>query len=252
MPWQVVPNGTLRALTNGTLATIFRGDAAIPRFFMTGDGHRHPPFEWINVCTDLRLHFQTLMASNLLCAHVETYQDAVNDNSVPVTLQPLVLQGMVFGWELEIYKYMLPLMEQSMRIATDDPINPSDVMNFDRELARLHAMLWMIGNPAALRASLGAHEPYVTYYRKVAKGAPRVRLTETNYQTFLIAYHNLTMGFRTTVNPYIGQNIQRSINLHPNATHLITCGAAHIPINPLQNFILLPGGATGIVDGNHM
>ena len=252
MPWQIVPNGTLRALTNGTLAGMFRGDAPVPRFFLTGDGHRHPPFEWTNVCTDLRLHFQTLMAANQLCVHVETYQDAVDDNAVPVVLQPLVLQGMVFGWELEIYRYMLPLMEQSMRIATDDPINPADVMQFDRELVRLNGSLWMIGNPPALTGAMAAHEPFVRYYRGVANGQPRVLLTETNYQAFLIAYHNTTMGFRTTVNPYIAQNIQRVINLHPNATHLITCGAAHITVNPLQNFIVLPGPAVGIVDGNHM
>ena len=172
MPWQVVPNGTLRALTNGTLAALLRGDAPVPRFFLTGDGHRHPPFEWTNVCTDLRLHFQTLMAANQLCVHVEMRVSGCGQRQrgtgSAATAGPAG-HGLRMGTGNLPSTHAAVDVEESMRIATDDPRNPSDVVHFDRELARLHAMLWMIGNPPALTGALATHGPFAAYYRNVAK-----------------------------------------------------------------------------------
>ena len=67
---------------------------------------------------------------------------------------------------------------------------------------------------------------------------------------FLHEYHTAAMGLRTKVNKYIADNIQKIINQHQDCTHLITCGFAHITTNRLDQYITLPSGAEGVVDGH--
>ena len=75
---------------------------------------------------------------------------------------------------------------------------------------------------------------------------------ESDYQRFTLDYHNKGMELRTTVNPHIGMNIERIINQHPDCTHIITCGDAHITQNPLYNYVPLPRRALGVVDASPM
>ena len=49
------------------------------------------------------------------------------------------------------------------------------------------------------------------------------------------------------VNPYIGKSIQTAMTHHPNETHIITCGDAHILHNDLSNHVNI-GAAAGVVD----
>jgi hypothetical protein len=80
MPWKNLASGTLQGLSDATLGATL---TPMPRFFLTGDGHRHPPFGWTSACKGLRAHFERLMASQMLCAHVEEHQEEVKDTSVP-------------------------------------------------------------------------------------------------------------------------------------------------------------------------
>jgi hypothetical protein len=64
-------------------------------------------------------------------------------------------------------------------------------------------------------------------------------------------YRNAALDLRTTVNPYIGKNIQSVINQYPDCTHLITCGNAHITDSPLFQYVTTtPGSANGVVDAS--
>ncbi len=245
-------------LTDLAVASMFKGDTTIPRFFMTGDGHRSPPFAWTMACDTLKLHFQNLMLTDQLCAHVEQQQSDVRPGSVPGPLQLLYQQQRIFGWELDIYKDLLKVMELCLDVASRvsyeaPPKVLNDVVAVDKEIIRVHALLWKIGNPIALRNAAAQSLNYRQYYENVCKAkAPRNLGTERLYSQFLMGYQNIAMGLRTTVNNYIGANIQRVINQFPNCTHLITCGDAHITYNPLAQYILLPQGAVGIVDASAM
>ena len=101
MPWRTLASGTLKGLSDEKLGTTL---TPMPRFFMTGDGHRQPPFGWTNACKQLRAHFMTLIASKMLCAHVEEHAEQVEGTSVPNWLAVLYDQRRIFGWELTIYR----------------------------------------------------------------------------------------------------------------------------------------------------
>ena len=126
------------------------------------------------------------------------------------------------------------------------------VAAFDRELVRLHAMLHAVGNPATLTTAMAQHQPFRTYYQGLAGGQAAVAGMDDQYRIWLIAYHNAAMGLRTTVNNFIGDRINRNINLHPAKTHLITCGDAHILHNDLSLYVLIPATENGVVDPSNM
>jgi len=253
MPWQNLANGALWGLTNATLATLGN---PLPRFFMTGDGHRSPPFLWTAVCSDLKLHFQNLMLSGMLCVHVEQHPEDVGEASVPGFLMLLANAGRIFGWELAIYKDLLPIMTQCMDLAGSSLV-PSqvvdDVVRLDKAIIRMNALLWQIGNPLALQGAPARSLAFRQYYEGVAhKGQARIPATEMQFGQFLLGYHNTAMGLRTDVNPYIGLNIQKIVNQYPNCTHLIACGDAHITQNNLSQYVTTtPPGAAGVVDGSN-
>jgi hypothetical protein len=255
MPWQALANGTLWGLTDATLAAALGNP--LPRFFMTGDGHRHPPFLWTAACPALKVHLQNLMLNKQLCVHVEQQPDEVSERSVPDFLMLLVSQRRVFGWELAIYKDLLPVMQECMRLAGGPSMAPSDIVNdvvhLDKDMIRLNALLWQIGNPPALQNIPAQSLRFRDYYEGVAhKGRARVPATELQYQQFLMSYYNAAMGLRTDVNSYIGRNIQTVISQFPNCTHLISCGDAHITHNNLSQFVTTtPPGAQGVVDDSN-
>jgi hypothetical protein len=63
-------------------------------------------------------------------------------------------------------------------------------------------------------------------------------------------YYRDAMSLRTDINNMIGANIQAKIDDYPDHLHLITCGDAHITVNPLYAFITPPAGCFGVVDEN--
>lgn len=257
MPWEYVTKNTLPNLTNNDVDIIFRGDSPIPRFFMTGDGHRQPPFLWTTECIRIRDHFEALVENGSLFAHVEQHPSDVGINSVPNYMHPLLNQGRVCGWELAIYKDLEPLMNScrdliaQLHMDLAIAIIYQRVLEIDRDMVRLLGLLWQIGNPPALRNAAINSAAYRHYFQRVSKSQITRNLAiEADYSRFLLRYYNDAMALRTVVNPYIGRNIQRIINQYPNATHLITCGWTHITDNPLPHYVALPEGAHGIVDAS--
>lgn len=250
MPWQNLANGTLWGLTDATLGTLGN---PLPRFFITGDGHRNPPFRWVAACPSLKLHIQNLMLQDLLCVHVEQNPEDVTEKSVPDFFLPLANPRRIFGWELSIYKDLMPVMTQCMDLAASSLVPSAvvaDVVRLDKDIVRLKGLLWQIGNPVVLQNVPGQSLTFRQYYEGVAhKGQARVPATEQQYGQFVLNLYNALMGLRTDVNPYIGLNIQKIINQYPNHTHLITCGDAHITQNNLSQYVTTtPMGAAGVVD----
>lgn len=255
MPWRRLSKGTLKTLSD---AALDRTLSTMPRFFLTGDGHGHPPFEWTNACPRLQTHFKNLMNQGKLCAHVEEFQDQVTDRSIPLELCQLYDQGRVFGWELEIYRDLLPIMGAYYEIApvieaTDDEdvIFPliGQIVDLDRRMSRVRERLSEIGNPASLDR-LGLESARYTKYFEGLKQRPknRDRALEQAYARFLREYWAEADKLRTVVNPSIGAKIHKKIIEYSECTHIISCGNEHISDNPLYNYIPLSDGVEGVVD----
>lgn len=253
MAWTVLDTGTLGRLTNETLGIL--GDP-FPRFFMSGDGHREPPFQWTGACENLKGLFVTLASQKALCVHTEQFPENVGPKSVPLWLGDLFGQGRIFGWELSIYKHLLPVIHQCQELMWGDSLDPAkvtdDVVWLDREILRINSLLWQIGKPAGLGMALHHSYQFRRYFQDVSlRGQKRDPTTETNYRGFVRDYRNAALDLRTTVNPYIGKNIQSVINQYPDCTHLITCGNAHITDSPLFQYVTTtPGSANGVVDAS--
>jgi len=262
MPWTIVPPGTLRALTNGTLAALLRGDTPTPRFFMSGDGHRHPPFGWTEACSELIVYFQQLILADRLCLHVEEQQSSVAHGSVPERLMGLVDRNRVFGWEWAVFDALGPALEVCNQLRANDNYQPTAqvyelAVELDKEITRAHAMLWQLGQPPALTAGRDISWRYRHYCQRylpprtpldVGPRAARNMALEAQYRTMVINYSTAVMQMRLDGNPFIGRKIQTVIDQFPDSTHLITCGHAHINHNPLQQYVRIPAEAIGIVD----
>ena len=258
MPWNRLADGILRVMTDDRVRDYFRGDMPIPQFFMSGDGHRNPPFQWTAAGPMMRQHFVDLMAAGRLWAHVEELPANVVVGSVPGFLAQLHAQNHIFGWELPIFQELLQSMGDSMQLAAAfnagniDNALQQNVDAFNLEIIRTTPLLVQVGNPANLTGMAGVAGQMARYVTRVRAGEqPQTPGIDQEYQRLLIQYHNDTMGLRTSAHPYIGHNIQGIIDANAHCTHIITCGNAHITVhNPLHGFIHLPGGAIGVVDGS--
>ncbi|MGL4555041.1 MAG: hypothetical protein ACRC33_28065 [Gemmataceae bacterium] len=254
MPWRVEAPNTLFGLTDGTFATIFPGGAADPRFFLSGDGHRHPPFRWLLSCSLVQNHFTGLMNLQKLFAHVEELQSDVTADSVPAPFSALHAQNRIFGWEPAIYAHLGAAMQECLALA-DTTLDPAVMgrraVALDHRMAQAHALRASIGDPDDLRLL----RPQAIAFREYYEGTTRMFFkkdrepaVEEKYLKFLFAYNKVGMKLRIDVNRYIGENIREVISANPDATHIITVGDAHIAEDPVQNYIALPKGVDGIVD----
>lgn len=255
MEWKTLPKGYLSKLRDSKDVSALLNNGTT-RVFLTGDGHRHPPFEWAVSCPDLKLHFQQLMGENKLCAHVEQYPDQVDDSSVPHLLQPLVVMKRVFGWELAFYRQLEEVMKLCMELASrlhEGPVAVlSDVVAMDGGILRIRDLSWEVGGPQFLKDAVGTSWNFRQQYEGAAKKPPTGAAPEMLYRTFLLGYYNNAMALRTGVNRYIGQNITRVLRQYSDSTHIITCGDAHITQDPLHMYIELPAGADGVIDASNM
>jgi hypothetical protein len=218
-------------------------DEYLPMLFMTGDGHRNPPFAW--AVRDLWWGvFGDIVEMDKLCCHVELFGDQVTQNSVPARLRPVYNRGKVFGWEPDFYRLVLKVMERALQMFAnqDQGWTPKDV-------------IWITSNIRAI-GTLGylrhrvqaAVTPHAT-----ALKTSKQRLTEKDlpgFARYLLAYQNDAMGLRTAINNVIGANIQRIVDRYPDHMHLITCGDAHITTNPLYGYVNPPVGTYGIADAS--
>ncbi len=271
MPWNP-PHVSLAQMTDLTWNAHY--NAAPPRFFLTGDGHRTPPFAWAvnGVSQAMTLHFRMLAAQNLLCAGVETFQDQVNLNSVPPNLAPVFGNNCVFGWEPPIMRVVGTTIDQILAMVpgtlSGHPAGEAqvqqDVVQLDQSIGLINAALGTdIPLPVDIRVTNAATDwaaiklyldgVYGTgsFFNRFSTRSPRVGATETAHRNTLIQLQTGLMTLRDSMNPVFGARILAEINNHPGHTHLITCGWAHLQnVNPvLQNCINI-GAANGIVDSN--
>ena len=257
MPWRILEPGTLRGLTNDNFATVL---SPMPRIFLTGDAHRTPPFRWTMASDASKIHFLTLMADNRLCAHVEEFQDQVNDHSIPPELAPLLHQERVFGWELPIFRGLHELMEASMKLVAEVPDAGPGLLAKVRALidnmARVRRQMGSVGNPVQISATMLEPRDYLVYFEAIDGGGVRNKDREAQFVALLKRFINEAMALRTQVNPYISARIQAKIDELPaDCVHIITCGNAHliqtdeIPDPPVQDSLNI-GDSPGVVDAS--
>ena len=246
--WWVQPN----LLTSGNDPTTDLANAAqafaddyTPMIFMTGDGHRSPPFAWTSRGPWPHF-FAALVNDDKICCHVELYSDAVNATSVPHNLTQVFANNKVFGWEPEVYKTIQPILEDLMRLRPKahlgDSLDKADLRQLTSAMFRVHNMGYLM--PEGLFA--------MKFWDK-ARASPKDPVPPSalpGLPEFLDHYDRTAMQLRTGINNVIGRNIQSKINQFPDHIHLITCGDAHIIHNPLYNFIDPPAGIFGIADQN--
>jgi hypothetical protein len=244
--WTVLPEGTLWNLNDNNYQQLL--GTPLPQFFMSGDGHRNPPFEWATGSGMLKTHFLELMLSNRLCAHVEQQPEEVTYDSVHPFLTPVAVNQRVFGWELEIYKSLNPIMKQCLEMAGALAIDKHQAINLGQEMLRVNAMMWKIRQSAAMTSLIDQANEFHEYYLR-AENENESR--DDEYRAFLLSYQNAAMQLRTDANLEIGANIQTKVDQLQGSTHLITCGDAHITENPLWHYIQLPPGTRGVVDPAH-
>jgi len=239
------------------LASELFPDEYAPAVFMTGDGHRNPPFEWTNrgVWTGF---FDGIVADNKLCCHVEEYADAVSADAVPRHLQQVFMNRKVFGWEPECFKaveQILKSVNSLLPFAMDkgETMAMSDIEALVKHLdafrnspdAGRHLVdeLTMARQFLLLKAVKNV---------QVKSGAPVVAAARMlGFDALLQQCKDISMQLRTVMNDAIGRNIKAVIDRYPDHMHLITCGDAHVTTNPLYGYIEPPIGTFGIADEDH-
>lgn len=215
----------------------------VPMVFMTGDGHRTPPFKWTTrgVWKDF---FSEVVKDNKLCCHIETYADKVKLSSVPAELSDVFHNKKVFGWEPEVYKIIQNVMEMILEIVSKMPKTVAL-----RDIHDLSKQMWRVHDHGYLKSEGKLGMTFWEIAKQTGKDQVPLNLMP-GYMGFLLEYNTRAMELRTGINDVIGANIQKIINLYPDHMHLITCGDAHIFHNPLHRFIEPPVGTFGIVDSN--
>jgi hypothetical protein len=243
--WWMVQQGFLRTTldpsdTLGAAAEEFP-DEYTPTVYLTGDGHRDPPFAWTtqNAWPGF---FRDLIEADGLCVHVEEYPENVTVGSVPDLLRPLVTRGRVFGWEPAFYRTIQAVMERCREVAGEDRLRPRDISSLARAMIEVSQAGYLRNE--AIRATTFN----LTAMNLIERDdlVPMDRLV--GYRQFLVAYINTAMRLRVEINDVIGGNVQRVIDRFPDNVHLVTCGNAHLVQNPLYQYIDPPPGCFGVVD----
>lgn len=254
MPWTLLPAGTFNGLSDATVDAVLGTPRA--RYFISGDGHRTPPFAWA-VRPAVRPYFQELMAAGNLCLHVEQHQEDVTDQSIPALFDPVFVQQQVFGWELDMFKHLLPVMNLIMEIMGSMPTpDLADVVTLHRHMIRMNDLAWKVGNPPWIFAALALSDGFLAYWKRrldinPLNRIPAVGATEDGYLNFLNQYNNSCMALRCDANNFIAVNLMNAMARFPNATHLITVGNAHLVTNPVQQYINI-GLNAGLIDPSQM
>lgn len=220
-------------------------DEYTPLVFMTGDGHRSPPFGWTTRGVWPGF-FRDIVETNKICCHVETYSDAVTVNSVPANLAAVFRNGKVFGWEPDVYKTIQNVLEDIMDMLPELHMGQAQSKSSIRNIT---SAMWRVHDMGYLRVEgAQAMQFWDTARAHATDPVPVVSLA--GFLNFLTNYNRTAMQLRTGINNVIGANIQKKINQYPDHMHLITCGDAHIIHNPLQRYITPATGTFGVVDQN--
>ncbi|MEA2559573.1 MAG: hypothetical protein QOH06_1077 [Acidobacteriota bacterium] len=224
----------------GFIADVF-GDEYTPMLFMTGDGHRQPPFSWTTrgVWPDF---FRQMAAMNKVCCHVEKYSDDVTKDDIPITLRSVFNNGKAFGWEPDFYKELQQVMEICFKTMSSETVD-LDVMG------KIANSLNRIAKTAPLRKEADIATEY--YLKGLSLNKDPVPMEALpNYDVFLAKFAGTrAMALRTEVHAMVGATIQKNIDRYADHLHLITCGDAHITcIDPLYLHIKPPVGTFGVAD----
>ena len=218
-----------------------------PGVFMTGDGHRTPPFAWTRL-GEWAKFFEAFVSKKLLCCHVELYADQVEATSVPAHLEPVFRNGKVFGWEPEIYKTIQPIIETNLTMIAAASENEN--LNLAR-IIELTTKMITVSDAGYLKDIGGPASSYRILADKLRREASTQEVPSNKFSgiaKFLQDYNNAAMELRTGINNEIGKNIQLKLDRYHDHLHLITCGNAHIKYNPLYKFVEPPAGTFGIAD----
>ena len=110
---------------------------------------------------------------------VEELPDQVSDQSVPAWLSKLNGQRRIFGWELEVYRHLNPIMqactgliEAVAHLQPDDKVPAKliqDVVTLDNDMSLVQRRLSDVGNPIALRNFGGRSAQYKTYFEQLGR-----------------------------------------------------------------------------------
>ena len=244
--------------------TIKQFPRKVPRVFMTGDGHRNPPFTWTG-----QNFFQSLVqdVGNKICCHVEEQPDGVKEHSVPAQLNGVIKQKKLFGWEAPIYNEILEILRPLLDLLGAETIEKKVLVDLKKRMGNLVGKGYLVKEGNDFIQFCLAADKYPQAKVPVNQFAfieNTWQLDDTknlvkqkeNFTKVLLDYNNAAMNFRT--NPKIhfinASNIQTCIDRYSDHIHVIACGDAHIiaapesnPI-PLYEFIHLPEGVFGIAD----
>jgi hypothetical protein len=240
-------------------------DDYTPMIFLTGDAHRDPPFRWAatGVWADF---FRPLIEADKVVCHVEQYPQDVNAHSVPALFASVFERGKVFGWEHAVF----PILESAMGLYMQNlelfpnRIPPSLVDRILGDMSKVAKMGYLTNENAQLvkfAGSLVVKESTLGKVRNLlASLASPASSTSSSSPQFLapeagrqlkelcVAYTRSAMTLRTGIHRDIAPAIQRLIHTYSDHIHLITCGDAHLVVNPLYQYIEPPIGYFGVVD----
>jgi hypothetical protein len=214
-----------------------------PRAYMTGDGHRKPPFEWAAQGVWAGL-FKQLIERNEICCHVETFSGQVKPDSVPELFEPVLCNHKVFGFEPDVFQILKEIINNNYEIRPKIESGEDVKLSIIREV--FNAM-WNVGRLKYLVDEAKEAKRQVDNIKKLGVDPVPAKALPL-WSEFLSKYNNAAMELRTGVNHEFGANIQKIIQKFPNDVHMITCGDAHIKVNPLYQYIQLPIGCYGFAD----
>ena len=118
-------------------------DEYTPMVYITGDGHRTPPFKWATDDTWADF-FKQFVGMNKICCHVETFSDEVKATSVPKLFEPVFHNRKVFGFEPNVFKTIKEIilfnMDMRSNISFDLPQPLSEIRSVVRQMSAVHDM----------------------------------------------------------------------------------------------------------------
>jgi hypothetical protein len=229
-------------------------DEYVPTVFMTGDGHREPPFAWTarHPWDDF---FRNLVKENLICCHVEKFADAVTQDCVPVAFAPVYRNGKVFGWEPDVFKRIRDIIQRIWTLRSQLQMNGSLSKS---DIAGITGRMVVVGREGYLDGEAAIAE-HLGQRARTSQSDPVPSREVPELDDLFKIYNQNAMALRTKVHNVVGKTIQRRMDAYPGHFHLITCGDAHM-INttdgglvypPLYTFVNPPTGTFGIADEHH-
>lgn len=199
------------------------------RVFMTGDAH-HKPFKWA-ARGSLTDYFRRYIIENRICCHVENFSNKVTIYSVPEAFRRVFSNNKVFGWEPEVFRSLNMLIKYAQ---TPQLIDKTMMGKLMRELQFVSTQGYMRDEYRAARRIWRENTRYILVdFYEVIKDTPNIAFA---------------MRLDPRIQRAIGANIQRNINRYQDHIHLISCGAEHMKVFPLYNYVQPPAGCFGIAD----